>query len=1021
MYYFRSRIGAAFMPATIKRPAIVPMEKTTAKFTASARTVEMLGRQQIAGIPNAISELFKNAYDAYADRVVVDHYIPERLMTLRDNGLGMTREDVEQRWLVLGTDSKAAGRSAGMAEVADKLGLELRNTVGEKGIGRLAIAVIGPQVLLLSRAKRPDESHGPVAAFVNWSLFELPGVSLDEIEVPIREFDEGDLPNGAVVAEMVEQVRRNLGNLKSRIDKRTFKEINGQLDAFVVNPAEFQARFGESGLLGDGNGTQFYIHPVDDLLQETLNESDQAVSGRISRSKFKNMLVGFTNTMVDEGARPAIDTEFYTYPTGDRRTAIINREEFFTPEEFAAADHHISGRFDETGQFIGTVSVYGQETNNHVIPWPGGAGRETECGPFVLQLAYVQGQRNETRMQLEEWQELNRKLQQMGGLYIYRNGIRILPYGDPDVDFLGFEERRSLRAGTYFFSYRRMFGTIELSSDRRYKLNEKAGREGFMENRAFRQFRDILENFFTQLAADFFQKESPIDTFKSGRAELSRRAKAEQARESTAAPERAKFARALRNLRSELEAGVLETRANAVIEELRSAVIAAEAMPGPEARADAAVDAGLSAARELEHLRSKYRTPEVEGFGASRALRRDLNDYDSVFSKQEADFLEPATLEVEDILWGPSGPLRGSPDSGRFLRDSIKRLGEKSALSVGETESVAIKAIGDAGTRAYVAVHQHAKEFNDAVEAIISELEGPHDDVSEDEIATYSHTLKSRIAGLAESKIRIMEDIERQFAVINLVADADGMVVSESDIANAIEENMDFLRQDLIRDSEYVQLGMTVGIIDHELQAVIGSLRNNISRLRTWAVRNEGLVDIYQGIRVNFDHLDSYLRLLTPLQRRSRRTMSEIKCSALFNFIHDLFSARFEREGITLEQTPAFEAYSFVSYPSTFYPVFINLVDNATFWLQRRESGRRIWLDLEGQTLIVRDNGPGVPYRDREVVFEPGFTRKPGGAGLGLYIARNELRRVGNRLVIADPPDGVGAEFRIEPAENSDG
>ena len=190
------------------------MEKTTAKFTASARTVEMLGRQQIAGIPNAISELFKNAYDAYADRVVVDHYIPQRLMTLRDNGLGMTREDVERRWLVLGTDSKAVGRSAGLAEVAEKLGLELRNTVGEKGIGRLAIAVIGPQVLLLSRAKRPDESHGPVAAFVNWSLFELPGVSLDEIEVPIREFDDGVMPDGAVVADMVEQVRQNLGKLE---------------------------------------------------------------------------------------------------------------------------------------------------------------------------------------------------------------------------------------------------------------------------------------------------------------------------------------------------------------------------------------------------------------------------------------------------------------------------------------------------------------------------------------------------------------------------------------------------------------------------------------------------------------------------------------------------------------------------------------------------------------------------------------------------------------------------------------
>ena len=45
-----------------------------AKFHVRARTVDMLGRQQIAGIPTAISELFKNAHDAYARTVEVDYF-----------------------------------------------------------------------------------------------------------------------------------------------------------------------------------------------------------------------------------------------------------------------------------------------------------------------------------------------------------------------------------------------------------------------------------------------------------------------------------------------------------------------------------------------------------------------------------------------------------------------------------------------------------------------------------------------------------------------------------------------------------------------------------------------------------------------------------------------------------------------------------------------------------------------------------------------------------------------------------
>ena len=252
------------------------MNQITAQFTASARTVEMLGRQQIAGIPNAISELFKNAYDAYADRVVVEYYLPEHLLVLRDNGLGMTREDIEQKWLVLGTDSKVGNRKEDLSTIAEELGLEYRNTVGEKGIGRLAIGVIGPQVLLLSRAKRLRESPKTVAVFVNWSLFEIPGVSLNEIVVPLREFDHGLLPNKASVASMVDEVRQNLKRLRRKVDRATMKEIEGQLDGFAFDPATMQARFGASNFSGDGFGTQFYIHPVDSVLDEALDERERA-------------------------------------------------------------------------------------------------------------------------------------------------------------------------------------------------------------------------------------------------------------------------------------------------------------------------------------------------------------------------------------------------------------------------------------------------------------------------------------------------------------------------------------------------------------------------------------------------------------------------------------------------------------------------------------------------------------------------------------------------------------------------
>ena len=494
-----------------------------ARIRARARAVDMLGRQQIAGIPNAISELFKNAHDAYATRVEADFYRPEQLLVLRDDGLGMTLRDVEDRWLVLGTESKMTGDRE-LDTVASTLQMQTRIPTGEKGIGRLAIAAIGPQVLLLTRARRADGMHNAVAAFVNWTLFTLPGVSLDEIEIPVREFHEGRLPEETDIQCMVDVVRNNLDQLRDRIDHRSAEQIDQELDRFNLDASVLQTRFQSSSLTEMRSGTQFYIQPTDQMLEIALQEGQ----GRRKVADLRRMLIGFTNTMMPNSVQAPIVTGFRDHHSADFSESIIGAEAFFTPDEFASADHHIRGQFDEFGQFVGTVSIYGGEPESHSIAWPEARGRRTDCGPFSIEFAYVQGAQRESRLEPEQWNALVSKLDVLGGLYIYRNGIRILPYGNTENDFLRIEERRGQGASYYFFTYRRMVGTIELPPGSADKLVEKAGREGFRENRAYRHFRAILEKFFVQLAADYFREESiRSNQYVERRAELNRQARAQ--------------------------------------------------------------------------------------------------------------------------------------------------------------------------------------------------------------------------------------------------------------------------------------------------------------------------------------------------------------------------------------------------------------------------------------------------------------------------------------------------------------
>ena len=51
-----------------------------------------------------------------------------------------------------------------------------------------------------------------------------------------------------------------------------------------------------------------------------------------------------------------------------------------------------------------------------------------------------------------------------------------------------------------------MFGVVEIDNEYNRRLGEKAGREGFRENKAYRQFKSILKQFFLQMAADFSEQ-----------------------------------------------------------------------------------------------------------------------------------------------------------------------------------------------------------------------------------------------------------------------------------------------------------------------------------------------------------------------------------------------------------------------------------------------------------------------------------------------------------------------------------
>ncbi|MGU3495099.1 ATP-binding protein [Xanthobacteraceae bacterium A53D] len=987
-----------------------------ARMRVRARAVDMLGRQQIAGIPTAIHELFKNAHDAYADRVRVDYIHSLDLFVLRDNGIGMTRDDLERKWLTLGTESKVGQNDPGAEIWTGPDRRPRRATLGEKGIGRLAIAVIGPQVLVYSRAVRPDGLRSPVCALVNWSLFEQPGIDIDQVEVPIIDLKGFVPPTPADVAGLVAACHRNLAELGDAITPTALERIAAELDAFDVDLATVFSGLGGMGLDAE-HGTHFLIKPTSPELGLDLAMGELVQDAAAPLQRF---LLGFGNTMHGPEKAPPIVAEFFEHRRDGSVEDLIGPYAFFTPEEFASADHHVSGSFDEFGTFVGKVRIYDQVEHEYRLAAPAGFSGRTDTGPFDLTFAYVQGAQRDTRMPLDEWKRLISKLDSIGGLYIYRDLVRILPYGNSDVDWLNIERRRTLQAAEAFFSYRRLFGDVSITHAKNPHLVEKAGREGFRQNKAYRQMVELLETLFDRLAKDFFRESAKISTdFEELRAGKQKDYLLLQKRAKSVKGAKEAFDKSLVAFFEDLRAETFETRCNDVQVEFVANLDAVERMGDPVAAGERLlmIDAAFDGATKA--LSKSIAISRPRSFGLTKKQNQDWQAY----TRERERLLEDHYIPMFSAV---KARIRDVLNGGKVQVDARRRLDEP----VRKESEVALNTAADARKRVNLAFDRLGGDIRSTIGRTWSDLNNQVEQVKADlartEVATLSSEeierrrdrLIEQVRATTDRSTQLMTSLSDQLSGI-MRGIVDG--ASLTDVTAALESENDELKDRVDQYAELAQIGLALGLVQHEFTAQVRAINRGLEALKPWADRNASLDELYSRLRVSFEHLESYLQLFVPLNRRLHRRRLPVYGAEIEEFLRTAFGPRFERHGISLEVPNEFRTASVTTFPSTLLPVFANLVDNAIYWLgENRDGAKVISLGATSEGLTICNNGPPIDPRDEDRIFEFGISNKPAGRGMGLYLSRDALRKEGMDIRL-DASGGKKVKFLVDvPSEMLD-
>ena len=437
-------------------------------FSVDARAMLTWGRESIKDHTTAVLELVKNSYDANA--TVVEVQINSTLyapggpnIRICNNGVGMSALDVEKHWLRLGYSSKREARFTARG----------RRKTGEKGVGRISADRLGSILELRSQARECDAT----GLRVDWREFEQPGRDIQS--VPVTELDtlafkvprpsKRDQKSGEFAGPPSE-----LANSREHTGTELLiRELRQSWDSDDVQ--ELRRLL---SLL-----TPPFQH-VDDFQIRLETDVDPTCSGVV------------TSPLI---ASAAIEGHFSLLPDGDVEIRLVHR-----------ASGSTRRRVEKKSRLPFEQFVHPKIKPNSNEPPTMSAKR---LGPVSAQLLFYP-QKAETVRGLDlDLSELREFLRTNAGVRVYRDGIRVPPFGDsgkPEGDWLGLGDRKARNpAGPNRPDFRvspyQLVGAVMIGRDSNPELVDTSGREGLIASEALAVLKSFIIGCLTRLETRYHE------------------------------------------------------------------------------------------------------------------------------------------------------------------------------------------------------------------------------------------------------------------------------------------------------------------------------------------------------------------------------------------------------------------------------------------------------------------------------------------------------------------------------------
>ena len=490
--------------------------------TASARLIMQLGEQLIEDELVALLELIKNAYDADANNV--DVVIDTETITpygkgcieIKDDGNGMIPSIVRNSFLRLSTSFKEEEKSSFFYH---------RRVLGKKGIGRLSFQRLGNYItvetvpnierfvdteLLKEEDKIFIDEYNKINVDINWSEFPI-DMDFSDIKAMVTYEKDSVVSYGTKIS--IQGIKNlNFWDMDKKKEEKLKNELLNMMDPFQKNlNLKTSERFNVSLKI---NGIQYSVEPIDENLLDELYDSKVSFDFKDWKFRVKierplKYIMQRRNTIVKKMKTSGFDIlreenykkehEEYIVDFSDLDKVLIEypkinftieRSSFLsenllsdleekkengiiTEEEYTKA---ILDQYAYPGSFKGTI--YARDKSNR------------EDLDIILEKEGL------IKAKLNSLNAINKVWSSMQGVYVYRNGFRVLPYGRKD--WIGFTEK-SQTVSNNIYKEHTVVGYLKIDGFTSEKLEEQTNRQGFIQDEYGKNFFMLIQNFLLNI------------------------------------------------------------------------------------------------------------------------------------------------------------------------------------------------------------------------------------------------------------------------------------------------------------------------------------------------------------------------------------------------------------------------------------------------------------------------------------------------------------------------------------------